>query len=418
MMELVLDNNNFNVGNSKHYIQVNGTAIGSKLGRNYACTYLGKWESNLLGSSALKPFLYLRYIDDIFGIWLHGEDKLREFHVLANGIHEKIKLELRLSTRVVEFLDVRVSVNGDGLCTDVFTKPTDSKSYLHFSSDHPSHVKKAIPSGLAMRAKRICSSSLDFRRQTADIYKNLSTRGYPEQLISNGLSLVEKMDRTKLLEGVTRKQDRQGVPLVVTYSSHLPNISKILKEKEHLLTRSDKLKHIFKSDMFVSYRRGTNLKDILVHKKTKQLGQIGEKGQGYCGKNCSVCKVIYRQEDRVRGPGAKETCTYDRTIGCRSRNVIYGIFCEVCECVIYVGETGGVLYQRIQNHLSTIRCGRNEMVVAAHFNGEGHQLSNAKFVGLEKVWKGWVTYRRVREQRWIGLFDTHRRTGGLNKKTI
>ena len=54
--------------------------------------------------------------------------------------------------------------------------------------------------------------------------------------------------------------------------------------------------------------------------------------------------------------------------------------------------------------------------MAAHFNSEGHVLSNAKFVGLEKVWKGWVTYRRVQEQRWIGLFDTHRSAGGLNKK--
>ena len=92
-------------------------------------------------------------------------------------------------------------------------------------------------------------------------------------------------------------------------------------------------------------------------------------------------------------------------------------FCEVCDCIVYVGETGGVLYQRIQNHLSTIRCKRDDMDVAAHFNGDRHQLSNAKFVGLEKVWKGWVTYRRMREQRWVGLLDTHRRMGGLNTKT-
>ena len=57
------------------------------------------------------------------------------------------------------------------------------------------------------------------------------------------------------------------------------------------------------------------------------------------------------------------------------------------------------------------------MEVAAHFNSDGHQLSNAKFVGLEKVWKGWTTYRRTREQRWVGLLNTHRKAGGLNKKT-
>ena len=225
------------------------------------------------------------------------------------------------------------------------------------------------------------------------------------------------MDRNALLDDTRGKQKKQGVPLVVTFSSHLPNIAKILKEKKHLLTRSERLRRIFDDGVFASYRRGTNLKDILVHKKTKQLGQLGNKDNGDYGKNCVVCRVIYRDEEKINGPGGTSTCTYDKTIGCRSRNVIYGIFCEVCKCVIYVGETGGILYQRVQNHLSSIRCGRNDMEVAAHFNGDRHQISNAKFVGLEKVWKGWVTYRRVREQRWIGLFETHRREGGLNKKT-
>ena len=73
--------------------------------------------------------------------------------------------------------------------------------------------------------------------------------------------------------------------------------------------------------------------------------------------------------------------------------------CAACAYVIYVGEIGGVLYQRIQNYLSTIRYGRIEMELAAHFNGDGHHLSDARFVGLEKVWRSWMTYRRVREQR-------------------
>ena len=56
------------------------------------------------------------------------------------------------------------------------------------------------------------------------------------------------------------------------------------------------------------------------------------------------------------------------------------------------------------------------MEVAAHFSSGGHQLSNAKFVGLGKVWKGWITYRRTREQRWVGFLNTHSKAGGLNKK--
>lgn len=43
IMDTVLENNNFSF-NDKNFIQVEGTAIGSKLGSNYACTYMGEWE--------------------------------------------------------------------------------------------------------------------------------------------------------------------------------------------------------------------------------------------------------------------------------------------------------------------------------------------------------------------------------------
>ena len=417
MIELILDNNNFSVGGGEHFIQVNGTAIGSKLGRNYACTYLGKWESELLGASENKPFLYLRFIDDIFGIWLHGEESLLKFHSMANSLHDQIKLELRHSTTYVEFLDVKVDIIGNKLNTDVYTKPTDTKAYLHHSSDHPSHTKRAIPSGLAMRAKRICSTETGFRQQAKEVRNHLLRRGYPEREIRKSIQKVEKMDRSELLKNQVKRQRKEGVPLVVTYSSHLPNINKILRDKFYILKRSDRLREIFDENMFVSYKRGTNLKDILVHKKTKMLGRQGSTIQGNCGKNCCVCKLMYKQEDKIQGPGEGGSCTYDRTIGCRSRNVIYGILCEVCHCVIYVGETGGPLYQRIQNHLSSIRCQRTGMDVAGHFNAGDHSISNVKIVGLEKVWKNWVTYRRVREQRWMGLLGTYQGLGGLNKKT-
>ena len=47
MIEVILDNNNFNLGNM-HYIQTNGIAIGSKLGKNFACSYMRKWDEKLM----------------------------------------------------------------------------------------------------------------------------------------------------------------------------------------------------------------------------------------------------------------------------------------------------------------------------------------------------------------------------------
>jgi hypothetical protein len=47
MMDMVLENNNFSF-NGKHYVQTEGTAIGSHLGMNYASVYLGLWEKNIV----------------------------------------------------------------------------------------------------------------------------------------------------------------------------------------------------------------------------------------------------------------------------------------------------------------------------------------------------------------------------------
>ena len=46
MMDIVLNSNIFTF-NEKTYVQKIGTPIGSKLGMTYACTYMGKWESEL-----------------------------------------------------------------------------------------------------------------------------------------------------------------------------------------------------------------------------------------------------------------------------------------------------------------------------------------------------------------------------------
>ena len=162
---------------------------------------------------------------------------------------------------------MRVYVEGDTPSTDV--PPTDTKVYLHFSSDHPEHTKNGIPSGLAMRARRICSSDVAFERQTLDIRRNLRSRGYSDEHNKKGMGRAGAMSRSTLLKGETYKKRKEGTPLVVPFSSHLPNINRILRNKKSILQRSETLKKIFKDDTFVSYKRGTNLADVLVHKRLR-----------------------------------------------------------------------------------------------------------------------------------------------------
>ena len=422
MINLVLDNNHFRLTTDQQFIQTDGTAIGSRLGRNYACAYMGQWEKRLLEGGQLKPAVYFRYIDDIFGIWLHGRDELSKFYDRANKIHSKIQVELRSSETEVEFLDVLVKISGDGfLSTDLFEKPSDSKSYLHFGSDHPVHTKRAVPFGLGLRLKRICADEDDYKKHRSNLKNRLRDRDYPESVIEKELCKVDKMSREQVLRGVPLKRKNDRVPMALTYSRFLPNIPALLKRNRHLLHRSERMRSIFTTDSMVAYKRGRNLKDMLVHRKTKVA--LASKGQSVrrvesCGKGCVICCRMYDEREQVVGPQAGYVTTYDRTIGCKSANVIYGIWCDVCKCICYVGETGGCLYARVQNHLSSIRVDSPtvSLPVRNHFHSPHHSINDVRVVGLERVWRNNVEYRRARERRWMNLLGTQGGVNGLNKR--
>ncbi len=129
MITAVLQNNVFEYGGIQ-YIHKDGTAIGSKLGKNDACTYLGEREWQLLEKAMVKPYMYKRFVDDIYGIRVGTLEKLHEFHSLANNIHSNIKVDLRTSTVSIEMLDTKHYVEESCLKADLYCKPTDKHQRL------------------------------------------------------------------------------------------------------------------------------------------------------------------------------------------------------------------------------------------------------------------------------------------------
>lgn len=116
----------------------------------------------MLNETSLKPLKFYRYIDDIWGLWEHGEQSLLEFNVLANQIHPNIKTEIRYSKDHLQFLDVSTKIEHGCIINDLFTKPTNNHNYLHEKSCHPNYCKKGIAYGLGIRAKRICTNETDY----------------------------------------------------------------------------------------------------------------------------------------------------------------------------------------------------------------------------------------------------------------
>ena len=86
----------------------------------------------------LKPLFWKRFIDDVFCIWPHGKDELDKFVDYLNTIHESIEFTCESSTDNIDFLDTTVKLDHETniICTTLYTKPTDTHSYLHYSSSH------------------------------------------------------------------------------------------------------------------------------------------------------------------------------------------------------------------------------------------------------------------------------------------
>ncbi|XP_062579478.1 uncharacterized protein LOC134241451 [Saccostrea cucullata] len=160
--EIVLSNNTF-AFNGKHFKQIKGTAMGTKMAPTYATLTLGYLEEKMYKkveeqfNEEVKLYItnnWKRYLDDCFIVWKYSNNELSTFKTLLNELNPDIRFTAEESTDRIPFLDIMVIKENDVILTDIYYKPTDTHQYLHFNSCHPRHTKRAIPYNLA---RRICT---------------------------------------------------------------------------------------------------------------------------------------------------------------------------------------------------------------------------------------------------------------------
>ena len=237
-------------------------------------------EERSLEASPDKPLIWIRFINDVFFIWMHGEEKLESFINHLNGSHETIKFTSEQSQDTISFLDVQVSVREGGvLMADLFCKPADTHPYLHKNSCHPWHTKKAIPYGQALRLRRICSEDHQFQERVGELAGWLKDRGYKEALVNKQIDRVCTLDRTTLVANSGNRTNDQGrgerVPLVATYHPALNSVGKVARRLHPMLTNSEEHREVFPEPPLIAFRRCKNLKDILVRTRLSNEGNGG-----------------------------------------------------------------------------------------------------------------------------------------------
>ena len=310
-------NNNFVRFGTRTYRQRLGIAMGNRIAPPLAILFMDAVESMILSVNRLQPVMYLRYIDDILGIWTHGPEELNDYFEFLNSFHPALKFKIERSDRTpkhqIPFLDTLLTVDPSGtFMTELYVKPMAAPIIIHYLSAHPMQTKRAVIHSQTLRALRLGSNVQAKNRGMQKIKSLFLSNGYPERFITN---IQAKTKREK--PNSNTKQPK------TTYIT-LPYIDDHLSRKVNNAARKSDLK------IKIAWKGGKTLASTLVRSALEQ--PPCPRGNR---KSCHTCDA---------GAVGK----------CHLKNVVYQITCHLCSA-IYIGETRRRVRTRFMEHLGDAR---------------------------------------------------------------
>ena len=316
LLEMVLTMNNFDFA-GRHYLQVGGTAMGTKVAPSFANTYMGWFENQHVYTYPLQPLIWVRFIDDIFQIWTHGVEEFKKFEHHLNHCVDSIKFETDISSESVHFLDVTVSINDRGeINTSLYTKPTDAHNYLSYFSCHPRNCRDAIPYSQFLRIRRICNDMDDFVFHARSPAKDFLRAKYPREIIQKAFTRAFDLNREDLLKsklkGVEKKED--NIFLITTHHPGGRLLNNIIQQNRDILDGSSSTRTVLKWKVTQGFRRPRNIRDHLVRARFSNPMDVVQlqpknpsKSSNRCQRqNCRYC-VCLNRSGRITSPITKHS---------------------------------------------------------------------------------------------------------------
>lgn len=425
LITFILKNCTFSF-NEQFYSQLYGTTMGAKFSVKFANIYMFKWLSRFVDAYVgPKPDFIARLIDDCFFLWYHTEETLIQFIEYLNSCHTSIKFEVNYSKSSVTFLDTVTYIENGKILTTIYTKPTDRKQYLYFTSNHPSHVKKAIPYSQALRYRRIIVDDQLLETELTTLSKRFTLRGYPIALLDSSIGRARLMSRDNILKYKDHNMKRDSfdrflngrsfLPLIITYHSLFDqqNLRQYFTDSwQATILNDDCLKAVFENELpQIVFKKGRTLANVLTSTKLNVDVHLDET-------DLKNIQILHELEDESNSTGfysasepprctdmvtpcrhklcgccrhllvtsnfhnTEKTTFFDITshFNCNSKDLIYVISCTKCN-KLYVGQTSKMLKERLNNHRSDIRLNKNT-AVSKHFNDIGHDLLNLKITPI------------------------------------
>ena len=343
------------------YRQKNGIATGGSLCvelANITVFYvlhevIYSTDDMMKGVEALK-----RFVDDCTGAFVGSE---REFRLWEKAVRDRL-LEFGLKTddfvlkkpgEPLPFLDIQFWFDTEGnLQTDLYRKPTDSLSFLNFSSHHPNHIFSSVVYSQSIRYRRIINCDLRLVKRIEELKDALLDCGYPLTMVTNITTKVQSFVRNITPKAPTPPIiDPLPIRVVSTYGAN-DFLEPTLKRYERHLRDSYSFCGMTPSDKMFEYvyRTAPKLGGLLSSTKELMIGN-GPGPTRPCGsRRCESCALVTNTETVSH----KGDDIQSKHGSCASRNIIYFAVCLLC-AKGYTGKTTTCLRSRINGHRALYR---------------------------------------------------------------
>ena len=170
------------------------------------------------------------------------------------------------------FLDIKISIEGNGLCTSVYNKPTDSHSSFLYSSTHPSHVKNSIPFRSFSDFVIYVVTTLIFQTNQKQCASFLINVAILFLSFKRTITRAQQIDRQSTLQ-TAHKENTDRIPFTLTFHPHNHAVKSIILKNFTLPQNDSETGTIFSPLSVISFKCDKNIGNFLVRSSSQTNDQ-------------------------------------------------------------------------------------------------------------------------------------------------
>ena len=219
-----------------------------------------------------------RFIDDGAGFFSGTEEQFNEWLAEVNrrinplGLHID-ESSFRGNSSYTNFLDIQYCFDANGaLQTDLYTKETDSKAYLNFSSSHPNHTFSGNVYSQSLRLRRIINSDERLRNRLRELKEAFKKAGYPDKMVTEITDKVLNSERDISVKPKREQMEKEKIIVVSTHEAD-QNIVKAVRDSEENLKKTQSFRNQNGALFKYVKKVGPNLKTHVNTLKHQALGR-------------------------------------------------------------------------------------------------------------------------------------------------